>query len=190
MSDFIDVTGDIAQWQKLLHEAGEHSGVELDEELESYLVFLLMRYLKRPDMAQRVMALEFLEALQQDRRQREESLREVGDQCLLYSGLFPQRAERRRVRVSYYVELGRGAYRSLADNLNELAQLFGRLAEEFVPAMDVLQGIRAVGGEASGLTPLQAHELWSDTGSRAARAELRRLGGVEPILAAGSRRRQ
>ncbi|HHJ19930.1 MAG TPA: hypothetical protein ENJ84_08960, partial [Gammaproteobacteria bacterium] len=88
MNDFIDVTGDIAQWQKLLREAGEHSGVELDEELESYLVFMLMRYLKRPDMAQRVMALEFLEALQQDRRQREESLREVGDQCLLYSGLF------------------------------------------------------------------------------------------------------
>ena len=182
MSDFLDSRGDVAQWQALLREAGRLRGIELDEELESYLVFTLMRWLRRPEMAQRVLALEFLEALQQQARQRDERLRDVGDQCLLFSGLFPQRAERRRVRISYYVDLGRGAYRNLSEGIGELARLFGRLAEEFVPAMDVLQSIRAVGGEPSGMTALQALELWSDTGSQTARAELSRHGAVEPII--------
>ncbi len=189
MKEFIDLGGDVAQWQQLLREAAELRGIELDEELESYLVFTLMRWLRRPEMAQRVLALEFLEAFQQRARQREESLRDVGDQCLLFSGLFPRRAERRRVRVSYYVDLGRGAYRNLAEGIGDLARLFGRLAEEFVPAMDVLQGIRAVGGEPSGMTALQAQELWSDTGSRAARDELARHCAVEPIVLPGNRRR-
>ncbi len=188
MSDFIDLGSDMAQWQELLREAEALSGIELDEELESYLVFTLMRWLRRPDMAQRVLALDFLEALQQQARLRDESLRDVGDQCLLFSGLFPRRAERRRVRVSYYVDLGRGAYRNLAEGIGDLARLFGRLAEEFVPAMDVLQSIRAVAGESSGMTALQAHELWSDTGSRAARAELSRHSSAEPVLSAGKRR--
>ncbi len=181
MSEILEPTGDVARWQSLVAEAEKHAGVRLDEELESYLVFTLMRWLRRPDMASRILALDFLESFHQQARRRSESLRDVGDQCLLYSGLFPERAERRRVRVSYYVDLGRSAYHSLADGLNELARLFERLAEEFVSAMDILQAIRSVGGQPVGLTPLQAHDLWTDTGSRSARAELARHTTAEPL---------
>ncbi len=181
MSEILELSGDVAQWHALVEEAEQHAGVHLDEELESYLVFTLMRYLRRPDMASRVLALDFLESFHQQARVRSESLRDVGDQCLLYSGLFPRRAERRRVRVSYYVDLGRSAYRNLADGLSELARLFERMAEEFVSAMDILQAIRAVGGQEIGLGALQAHELWADTGSATARAELARHTGAQPI---------
>lgn len=179
--EFVNPSGNVAQWQELVHEAATHAGVRLDEELESYLVHTLIRYLRRPEMAQRVLALDFLEAFQQQASQRDDSLRDVGDQCLLFSGLFPQRAERRRVRVSYYVDLGRSAYRNLADSLNDLARLFERMAEEFVAAMDTLQAIRRIGGQPSGLTLLQAHDLWNDTGSRSARAELARHTGAHPV---------
>ncbi len=181
MTEILEPTGDVAQWQALVAEAEKHAGIRLDEELESYLVFTLMRWLRRPDMAQRILALEFLESFHQQAAQRSESLRDVGDQCLLFSGLFPQRAERRRVRVSYYVDLGRSAYRNLAEGLTELARLFERMAEEFVSAMDILQAIRAVAGEPVGLSPLQAHDLWSATGSVTARAELARHTGAQPI---------
>lgn len=180
MSDILDMSGNVSQWHALINEAGELAGVRLDEELESYLVFTLMRYLREPAMAQRVLALDFLEALQQHTRRRDASLRDVADQCLLFSGLFPRRAERRRVRVSYYVDLGRSAYRNLADNLSELARLFGRMAEEFVPAMDTLQAIRAVAGESSGMTTLQAWELWQDTASTRAWAEVVDRTGAFP----------
>ena len=57
MRRILEQPGNISQWQALVAEAEELSGVQLGEELESYLVFTLMRYLRRPDMAQRILAL-------------------------------------------------------------------------------------------------------------------------------------
>jgi hypothetical protein len=184
MLSILEQPGDISQWQALVAEAEELSGVQLDEDLESYLVFTLMRYLRRPEMAQRILALDFLEAFQQSHPQRSETLRDVGDQCLLFSGLFPRRAERRRVRVSYYVKLGRSAYQNLADSLSKTADLFAHLAEEFITAMDTLQAIRVLGQQTTGLLPAQAYELWQDTASRQAYAELLRQTGGQPVLLA------
>lgn len=174
MRKILDQPGDMSQWQALVAEAEELCGIKLDEELESYLVFTLMRYLRRPEMAHRILALDFLEALQSSRQQRSQVLRDVGDQCLLVSGLFPRQAERRRVRVSYYVDLGRSAYQNLAESLTKTAQLFEHLAEEFIAAMDTLQAIRVLGQQDSGLLPVDAYELWQDTASRQAYEQLLR----------------
>lgn len=182
MRRILEQPGDISQWQALVAEAEALSGVQLDEELESYLVFTLMRYLRRPEMTQRILALDFLEAFQRTHPQRSEALRDVGDQCLLYSGLFPRRAERRRVRVSYYVSLGRSAYQHLADSLSKTADLFAHLAAEFVAAMDTLQAIRVMGQQTTGLLPAQAYELWQETASRQAYAEVVRQTGGQPVM--------
>lgn len=182
MQKILEQPGDISQWQALVAEAEALSGVQLDEELESYLVFTLMRYLRRPEMTQRILALDFLEAFQHSHSQRSEALRDVGDQCLLYSGLFPRRAERRRVRVSYYVKLGRSAYQHLADSLSKTADLFAHLAAEFVAAMDTLQAIRVLGQQTTGLLPAQAYELWQETASRQAYAEVVRQTGGQPVM--------
>ena len=188
MRKILDQPGNMSQWQALVAEAEALCGVQLDEELESYLVFTLMRYLRRPDMAQRILALDFLEAFQQSHPQRNETLRDVGDQCLLFSGLFPRRAERRRVRVSYYVDLGRSAYQNLADNLTKTAHLFAHLAEEFIAAMDTLQAIRVIGQGDSGLLPVEAYELWQDTASRQAYEQLLRQSGGQPVLVSRSKK--
>jgi len=158
---------DTAQWHALVAEAQQASQHHLDEPLESYLVFMLMRFAERPDLAARAMALEFLEA-QPEGSQQPDRLRDVGDKCLLFSGLFPQLAEKRLVRVSYFVRLGRTAYHQLADLVDrETDRLYGQLADAFVPVMDVLQAMRGLSGEPV-LSPLAAAELWSDTGSRMA----------------------
>ena len=164
MADIIEQTASMAGWHKLVSEAETASGVQLDEELESYLVFTLMRYLSRPDMAHRVLALDYLQAAQHSGSLQQQQLREVGDHCLLFSGLFPQRAERRRVRVSYYVELGRSAYHHLGECVDVLAELYQRMSHSFVKAMDILQAIRSM-DSAQQLDPLNAAELWQDTGS-------------------------
>ena len=188
MRKILDQPGNMAQWQALVADAEELCGVRLDEELESYLVFTLMRYLRRPEMVHRILALDFLEAFQQSHPQRIEALRDVGDQCLLFSGLFPRRAERRRVRVSYYVDLGRSAYQNLADSLTKTTHLFARLAEEFIAAMDTLQAIRVIGQRDSGLLPVQAYELWQDTASRQAYEQLLRQTGGQPVLVSRSKK--
>ena len=107
-----------AQWQSLLHEAQSACHRHLDESLESYLVFLLMRFTDRPDSLARVMAEDYLRSQALSGEQRAEHLREVGDHCLLFSGLFPQQAERRLVRISYFVNIGRTSYQQLSDGLD------------------------------------------------------------------------
>lgn len=165
MSDLVLEPTATAQWHSLVSEAEARCAKQLDETLESYLVFLLMRFTGRPTLATAIMAREFLEGLTAPGRQGHDRLRDVGDQCLLYSGLFPRRAERRLVRVSYYVDLGRAAYSHLAeDRAPGSAALYSRLAHSFVALMEVLQAMSHLTG-APALDLLQAIELWHDTGS-------------------------
>lgn len=177
-----------AQWHDLVDEAAQRCGLRLDDELESYLVFLLMRFTSRPDMAATVMALEFLQSMYERGSRQEQQLRNVGDQCLLYSGLFPLRARRRRVRIRYYVDMGRSAYQQLSSSVERgWAELFARLAERFVPLMDVLQAMRIEHDPVSG-DLLALHELRDDCGSPAAGRRLRERFGGSLHSAPGRRR--
>lgn len=158
---------DLAQWHALVAEAQQACDCNLEESLESYLVFLLMRFADRPELARKIMALEFLRAQQSDHQQAG-NLRDVGDQCLLFSGLFPRIAEKRMVRVSYFVNIGRSAYGQLSSLVDRQSErLFSNLAGGFVAIMDVLHAMRGLSGTPA-LEPLAAAELWADTGSRSA----------------------
>jgi hypothetical protein len=155
---------EVAQWHSLIKEAEEQCGCNLDEAMESYLVFTLMRFMKDQDLASQAMALEYLRTHGLPKAMRIEQLRDIGDQCLLLSGLYPERAEKRLVRVSYYVNMGRSAYHHISDNVQKsVAELYRQLAEAFVTLMDLLHTIREFSTPA--LQPIQCFELWSDTGS-------------------------
>jgi hypothetical protein len=171
-----------AQWHALVGEAEQACATRLGEELESYLVFLLMRYTDSPEIANSVLALDYLHSMEAIGHLRETQLREVGDKCLLYSGLFPARAERRRVNSSYYVKLGMGAYAALATALAQLkAKLFEDLSQQFVKLMDVLQTMRELGNGKPCLQPLQAMELWTETGSAHALQNLAQYTNASPV---------
>lgn len=172
--------GVLSQWHSLVSDAELLAGVTLGEELQSYLVFTLMRYLSRPEMAQRILALDYLQAAHSQGREQQEKLRDVGDQCLLFSGLFPRRAERRRVRVSYYVDLGRSAYHHLGHSADPLSDLYAALSRAFVAAMDTLQAIRNMREEQI-LDPLNNIELWQDTGSAVALRSLAKVTSGTPL---------
>lgn len=155
-----------AEWHTLVQAAGEACGMRLDEAVEAYLVFMLMRFSERTEIGRRALALEFLQGLRDpDRPGR---LRDTGDECLLVCGLFPQRVRRRRVPFSYYVDLGRGAYDTLArSGAASDAEPFDALAEGFLRLMELLQAMRT-GDAGQRLDPLEAAEVAQQTGSRAA----------------------
>ncbi len=175
----------VADWQKLVCDAETELGVTLDEEMESYLVFTLMRYTRRPDMASRIMALDYLHALQNNGGANQQQMREVADQCLLLTGLFPGRARRRRVSLTYYVDLGRGAYQHLAENLASMTEFYSRMAQQFIQAMDTLHTIRQMSEGELQLDPLEAFDLWQQTGSRAARAQVALITQAIPVAEYG-----
>ena len=156
-----------ALWHKLVCDAEEAMDIKLDHDLESYLVFLLMRFTSKPSALSKILALDYLNCQKSSGTIRQELLRDVGDQCLLFSGLFPKLAERRQVKNSYYVNLGRGAYSDLSGSLrHSLANMYAQLSESFVSLMDVLRAIRTSGDHHDLSNPLQAFELWDETKSQ------------------------
>ncbi|MEZ5541172.1 MAG: hypothetical protein R3F42_03920 [Pseudomonadota bacterium] len=170
----------VAQWQALVQEAQSACDRTLDETLESYLVFLLMRFADRPECTARIMARDYLESQQLAGTHRIDRLREVGDHCLLFSGLFPQLAERRLVRIGYFVNMGRNAYRQLSAVLDRgVASVYVHLSDAFIVLMDILHAMRELGGEPL-LTPIQAMELWRETGSRRCYRQVCRAGHAVP----------
>lgn len=156
------VTGGTATelWHGLVREGERRAQAALDDEVESYLVFALMRHVGDAPLAHRIMALEFLETLLRDGRAREAALRDVGDRCLLIAGLYPDLARRRRVSLRYFVDLGQGAYDQLGQELRAaLADLYAALARQFAKLVRVLLEVRKLSGDWHGLAPIDRHAL-------------------------------
>lgn len=172
MQDIVTYSTSLAQWQALINEATVDAHIRLNEDLESYLVFLLMRFTTKPEIAESVLAIDFLSAFHRSIWDRSEQLQQVGDKCLLLAGLFPGRAERKHVRISYFIHLGRSAYDSLsAVSTDSSADLFHHLSAAFIPLTDVLLAARSL-NQIPALTPLQAEELYQDTHSSVAKRTL------------------
>lgn len=131
----------LSQWQALLNEAQVAAAVTLQEDLESYLVFMLMRFCQQPEIAKSALGLEFLIALENLSSLQDQKLQEVGDKCLIFSGLFPENANKRRVSMNYYIELGQTAYGMLS-NKNHCPKLYTSLSSQFVIVRDVLDAMR------------------------------------------------
>lgn len=161
-------------WQDVIKHAENRCSVRLKDELEAYLVTLLARYTNQPAVAKQIFATAFLEALQQHDRQRQAALLHVGDQCLLFAGLFPHVAEKRHVKINYFVDLGRAAYIAVSNTANDLYSL---LAMQFVVLMDVLQSINPY----ANLLPLEAYEQWETLGSQRALKILKEYTGAIPL---------
>lgn len=172
-----------ALWHDIIHHAEETCAINLNEELESYLVFLLIRYIDKPELIKQIIATQFLTAIQSGPAKREQTLRAVGDQCLLFTGLFPRMAEKRLLKLSYFVQMGQAAYIGLSMKQNDL---YGALAEQFVSLMDILQSIRQY-NNCPDLLPLQAFEQWHDTGSQRALKVLKQYTDAIPFIQKGKK---
>ena len=156
---------EIVLWRETIQAAEVRCHVRLPAELENYLVSLMIRFTGQSSLARDSMATEYLRAMQEAQTVRRYALATVGDQCLLLTGIFPRLADRRHVKVRYFVDLGRTAYASVANTANDIYLM---LAQQFVLLMDVLQAIN----ERHILLPLEAYELWSELGSQRAYAIL------------------
>ena len=172
---FILDSSELSQWHTLVHEAEQDYGCQLDEAMQSYLVFTLMRFAKNQQLNSHALAIDYLNSHHLPTSLRSEQLRDIGDQCLLVSGLYPQSAEKRQVGATYYVDLGRSAYHHISTVTQQgIAELYQQLSESFILLMDLLQTIRQYSMPA--LQPIAAMELWQHTGSKAAYRQISKNG--------------
>lgn len=134
---------DISQWHALVNEAQAATRLILNENTESYLVFLLMRFSQGPKLIESVVALDFLESMRKPRQLQLELLRDVGDKSLLFCGLFPGIAERRHVSLSYFSDMGQAAYLTVGElQERQSSDLYFQLSAQFVTLQQILQAMR------------------------------------------------
>ncbi len=170
MKDSMLTLSSEAQWHSLVHEAQAKTHLHLSEMLEHYLVVLLIRFTRRAQSLSDAVAPHYLEAMSSECSQRPAELRDVGDTCLLLSGLFPGRTSKLAVNTDYYIGLGRSAYGEAAAHLDtDEHPLFTTLARRFISAMDVLMAIRLMNSNHAMLPDaLSAFELNQQHGSNSA----------------------
>ncbi|MBT4836332.1 MAG: hypothetical protein HON94_03190 [Methylococcales bacterium] len=172
MTNLIIEPTSMAHWHKLVSEAQFKCNQNLNEDTESYLVYLLMRYLKRSDFINNIMSTKYLEGLQAMGHVRDSRLQDVGDQCLLFAGLFPQIAEKRSLNVSFFVDLGRSAYHEIAAYGVQIGDLlYQQLYQSFVVMIDILHHIRELNGSVS-LSAFDSYDLSQNVASEKSQQKL------------------
>lgn len=156
-----------ALWQAAVRDAGGRIGLHLDEDCESYLVFVLLRYQREPRFFDGAQALGWLHAQSLAATARAEALRDIGDRCLLLAGMYPGLAERRRVSADYFAQLGRSAYQGVAEaSRTAYAALFAQLAQAY---RDLVRLLSALPADAK---PQRSHPLQAGFAMRSAAARL------------------
>lgn len=172
-----------SQWHALINEAQALRNLTLSEDIESYLVFLLMRFTTQPKLAESVLAIDFFESHQLIGQQRFEQLKVLGDKCLLFSGLFPEHAERKRVKVRYFIDLGQSAYSTISiEEECDTRTLYSSLAQDFVVVMDVLNATREIDANTQSQPTIARLDLCDDQDEAQKREVLRQYGYTSLVL--------
>jgi hypothetical protein len=134
---------DISQWHALVNEAQSTTRLILNETIESYLVFLLMRFSQKPKLMESIVALDFLHGMNKPRQLQKDLLRDVGDKSLLFCGLFPGMAEKRHVNLDYFSKMGQAAYLTVSEILEQQkTDLYFQLSNQFASLQRILQAMR------------------------------------------------
>ena len=134
---------DTSQWHALVNEAQASTRLILNESMESYLVFLLMRFSQTTQLIESVLAIDFLDSIHMTGRRQIELLRDVGDKSLLLCGLFPGMAARHHVGLNYFTDMGQAAYLTVGElQERNMAELYLQLGNQFSTMKQILQAMR------------------------------------------------
>lgn len=87
-------------WVNLIKEAESRADTTLTENQESYMVFMLMRFINRCELLSTTLALQYLESTLETRKVQEVKLVDTADASLLFAGLFPERGRKLNVSPS------------------------------------------------------------------------------------------
>jgi len=168
---------DTAPWRALLTKAQFVARVELHALVEEYLVGVLFRTSISP--AEVDASIIATAAGRSGQSGDVDTLRAIGDHCLIYAGLYPEHAIGRDVPLAYFVRVGAAAYREFGELTAD--PMFTLLAECYVEIIGVLHTLRDVEDDAACLDPISAFQLWQDTGSMHAWHTLRRFTDSLPV---------
>jgi len=184
------------------HEASEHQRLDVDEQVEQYVVNLLTMFSRAEALYEttpegpRIRPLAHMLADAVDAptaMARQRTLQRLGDVSLFVAGFFSRSFARKLVDVDYHIAMGGGAYSSLADSLQRsasgrcIAAIYAELAQKFQKLVDALNEVSEMSYSHSDADVLRLYEIWLKTGSTRAHGLLTKLG-IAPVSGGGMRR--
>ncbi|MBI4411703.1 MAG: hypothetical protein HY541_04385 [Deltaproteobacteria bacterium] len=164
--------------------------IKASPQAEFYLVNLLTTFSQsenlfdhneKGELVDAPLAIRFLEGLNKASTEKIPLLKKTGDIALYIAGFFADSLFRKMINVDYYVQMGGCAYSSVSQLIEKnpgraLSELFGELAENFVPFMDVISEVADTSGIKTDQNLLKLYEKWLKTGSERTRELLIREG--------------
>ena len=102
-------------WVDLLKEGQVRACVTLSETEEAYTVHMLQRFMRDVELTDTTLALGYLDSQTDSQAKKYGSLWHTADAGLLLAGLFPERARKRNVSVSYFTDISQVCFFSLAE---------------------------------------------------------------------------
>jgi hypothetical protein len=114
--------------------------INLAHEIEAYVVHLFAHYLDKPLVNTEPIGVKLLASNIQPVLQRKQTLKEIGDECLLIHSM--EWGRNKWPSSNYYADLGQTAYMSRAYVVRPPEGLYDELAYEFQTATKVLRKCR------------------------------------------------
>lgn len=133
---------ELAQWYALVAEAECVAKLELDQDIERYLVLMLIHYCTSTDIVGCRMSIDYLNALHSPRRFQLEALQRVADICLIYNGFYGEYLKKLGDNCHYYTNLGTHCYHMIFERFG--AELYEKIADHYLDACHILQSVRSI----------------------------------------------
>ena len=110
----------VSAFYDVVQETRQHTGIELPESIEHYVVILLASHMDKIDfLPNHSFAHSFLQM------KRTSDAKTLGDTCLFVTGIFPDYG----IDIKYYSDIGKTSYDAVSHNLNP--ELFSTLSQHF-----------------------------------------------------------
>ena len=121
--------------------AEERANVNLEHEVEAYVVHTFARYMEQPNIPTDAIAIKLMSATSESGELRKQHLQQIAEECLLIDGL--ELNSRRWPSKNYYSDMGRIAleHRAWSERPPEL--FYERVASQFDLLSKVLHCVKS-----------------------------------------------
>jgi hypothetical protein len=136
-----------AQWTQLINKAINYCDYKINHHLAHYLVITLQHYSSQLSLPHTIIGKEYLQALELSGIQKGSALRQIGDECLILTGLFPGKIQQKKISLAYTVNIGKMSYLEIFNNpqlSNMNVSVFQELDQHFIGLVDILYVIRHI----------------------------------------------
>ena len=130
----------VEAFYQLVSDGQKVVGVELDRDIEAFMVYALLRNVEKTQLKDIIFAYEILENIH---HQSTDKLEKVLDCSLIYAGWYPRRAQKLGLSPSYYSDIGKMASSELARYYRVIKSswqgTYDKISTEFDKLVMVLQ---------------------------------------------------